>query len=188
MKRRRFTEGLLAGMLLPCLPVVVAGSRWLPTPDLPDVALVDQHGRSVEFRPLLRASPVAVSFMFTGCNTVCPPQTALLRSALEAMRGDPRLRPVRALSISITPVMDTPDQLRAYAQKFRLPTAESWTLLTGEERAVARVAGAFDVSLARPSDHSALLWLGDTRRDRWTRCSSLSPPSAVVSLFSELLS
>ncbi len=106
MNRRQATAllfGGLPGLFVGRIGASQAGERWLPTPALPDVWLVDQTDRRVAVRSLLRQGPVAVSFMFTGCSTVCPPQTALLRAALRAMERDSQLRAVRAISFTVTP-------------------------------------------------------------------------------------
>ncbi len=190
MNRRQATAllfGGLPGLFVGRIGASQAGERWLPTPALPDVWLVDQTDRRVAVRSLLRQGPVAVSFMFTGCSTVCPPQTALLRAALCAMERDSQLRAVRAISFTVTPLADTPAQLRDYARRHELPAPPTWSLLTGDETAVQRVVRPFGVDLARPTDHPAQLWLGDPDRDRWTRCSSLAPPSDVVATFRRLL-
>ncbi|MFT3757043.1 MAG: SCO family protein [Pseudoxanthomonas sp.] len=189
MKRRDLLLAALSGMPLLCAARIAAAAdaSWLPTPALPDALLVDQSGREVASRALLTRGPVAVAFMFTGCSTVCPPQTALLLAALRRMQQEPALRDVRAVSITVTPALDDAAQLREYAARHRLPAPPLWSLLTGDESEVGRVAQSFGVSLARPANHPAQLWLGDATRDRWTRISSLASPADVVATFRRLL-
>lgn len=190
MNRRQATALLLGGipsLLVGGIGALRADNGWLSTPRLQDIWLVDQSGRRVAAQSLLCRGPVAVSFMFTGCSTVCPPQTALLRAALRVMGQEPGLQLVRAVSITVTPLTDTPAQLRDYARRYDLPAPPAWSLVTGEEASVQRVVQAFGMDLARPNDHSSQLWLGDPERNRWTRCSSLTPPSDVVTAFRRLL-
>ncbi|MFT3762308.1 MAG: SCO family protein [Pseudoxanthomonas sp.] len=189
MKRRDLLRGALSGLPLLCVARITtaADATWLPTPVVPDAHLVDQSGREVAARTLLTRGPVAVNFMFAGCSTVCPPQTALLLAALQRMQQEPGLRGVRAVSITVTPALDAPAQLREYAARHRLPAAPRWSLLTGDASEVERVARPFGVDLARPADHPAQLWLGDATRDRWTRISSLAAPIDVVATFRRLL-
>ncbi len=188
MKRRELLLGALSGLPLLCAARIAAAERsWLPTPPLPDALLVDQSGREVAARTLLTRGPVAVSFMFTGCSTVCPPQTALLLAALRRMQQEPALHGVRAVSITVTPALDAPAQLREYATRYRLPEPPLWSLLTGDATEVERVARPFGVDLARPASHPAQLWLGDAARNRWTRLSSLAAPADVVAAFRRLL-
>ncbi|MBU1361522.1 MAG: SCO family protein [Gammaproteobacteria bacterium] len=171
-----------------------AGSPvWLPAPVLPDVALQDQDGRSVRLqRDLIAGHTVIVNFMFAGCQTVCPPQTALLRDAVRRLAALRPPRDLRVLSITVDPMADGPAQLRAFGERYALPMVRpatndiSWTLLTGPPGDIARVLGAFDVPAAAPGEHPGLLWLGDAARGRWTRTSSLNPPETLVSLVEAL--
>ncbi|HEY0286708.1 MAG TPA: SCO family protein [Pseudomonas sp.] len=187
MTRRELMSALLTGLCLPLLaaPRLSQAAHWLPSPVLPPVSLVDQHNQPRSLADLLDRQTVAISFMFTGCATVCPPQTALLRAAYQRSQADPRLRDLRIISITVDPYGDGPSQLRAYAERFQLP-AHNWILLTGDADDVDQVLRAFDVSSTRLAEHPPLLWLGDTRRNRWTRTSSLNSPQIIVELLQEL--
>lgn len=192
LDRRRL--GLCALGLLAGLPrhARAAGTAWLPAPPLPPVALRDQDGRA--FTPaqaLAGARTAVVSFFFTGCQTVCPPQTALLREAQRRLQAEGRAAGLRLLAISVDPLGDGPAQLRDYARRFELPLAQpgapdGWRLLTGEREPVARVLAAFGVLAAAPGEHPSLLWLADLPRGRWTRSSSLNPPETLVALLASL--
>lgn len=190
MHRRQALELLMAA--LPAL----AGSRpvwagqWLPSPAVPEVPLLDHLGREVDLVELMRQRPVVVNFFFTGCGTVCPPQTALLREASRQWRQRPALNQVLVISISVDALGDGPKQLQAYADRFALTLGESqgWVMLSGEVKPLAKVLAAFDVPAGRVSDHPALLWLGDESRSRWTRTSSLNSPATVTRLLEALVS
>ncbi len=187
MQRRHALARLLcAGAPLAWAPATQA-LGWLPTPAVGEVQLLDQNGRSHRLADLLRERPVAVSFFYTGCATVCPPQTALLRASGPQWRARPALRELLMLSISVDPLNDGPAELRAYGQRFDLPLgdAEGWLLLSGAPREVQRALSAFDVA-QRPDAHPALLWLGDPARGRWTRTSALNSPQTNGDLFEAL--
>ena len=163
--------------------------RWLPQPVLPDVPLIDQDGRRVRLQQgLIDGRTVVINFMFTGCQTVCPPQTALLREALRRLSERGSTRDLLVLSLTVDPLADGPAQLRAFGQRYQLPVglANGWVLLTGSPADVARLLAAFDVQTGAPGDHPSLLWLGHAPSGRWTRSSSLNPPEALVSLLEEL--
>ena len=166
-----------------------AGRNWLPQPLLPDVPLLDQDGRPVRLQQgLIDGRTVVINFMFTGCQTVCPPQTALLREALRRLSERGSTRDLLVLSLTVDPLADGPAQLRAFGQRYQLPVglARGWVLLTGGPADVARLLAAFDVPAGAPGDHPSLLWLGHAPSGRWTRSSSLNPPEALVSLLEEL--
>ena len=61
---------------------------------LPDVGLIDQDGAPHRLRALCEQT-VVIGFFYTGCSTVCPPQTAALRALRERLdaRGGHKARP-----------------------------------------------------------------------------------------------
>lgn len=86
---------------------------------LPNIALEDQDGRLFHLAEY-HGRPVAVSFMYTGCRSVCP----LASQGFERLdraewsrssAGDGRLQ---LISVSFDP-RDTPDHLREYASLYR---------------------------------------------------------------------
>jgi protein SCO1/2 len=153
--------------------------------EVPDVSLIDQDGRAVRFDALLQTHDVViVSFFFTRCSATCPAQTAVLRAARRALtsRDD-----VLMLSISLTPDVDRPAQLRSYAAQFNIATGTSnwWVFLTGEREDVARVTSAFAVGPGRATDHPNVIWVGDSKHNAWRMTSASNPPDAVVALARE---
>lgn len=190
MYRRRVLGCLMA--VLPSLvwPHLALAGQWLPSPAVPSVPLLDHLGREVDLVELMRERPVVVNFFFTGCATVCPPQTALLREAKRQWRQRPALNNVLVISISVDALGDGPKQLQAYAERFELVlgVSQGWVMLTGAVKPLARVLAAFDVPAGQVNDHPALLWLGDPSRGRWTRTSSLNSPATVTQRLEALLS
>lgn len=163
---------------------------WIALPRMPDAALIDQEGHELcLLSDVLEGKKVAISFMFTGCATVCPPQTALLQEALRQMRERAGLKDVRMVALTVDPLGDGPKQLRDYARRFDLPLERDggWTLLTGHLKQIGPVLKSFGVAAGAPNDHPSVVWIGDEPSGRWTRTSSLNPPETVVRLFEALL-
>ncbi len=196
MQRRRAMAALFGGAIAATSPWRAAcAADWLANPAVPDVPLLDHAGRAQRLPELLRGRAVAINFIFTGCSTVCPPQTALLREAARQWQARPALRDVLVVSLSVDPLGDGPSQLRDYARRFDLPVDSStgemsiaprWVLLTGAVAPMRSVLAAFDVPLSAADQHPAMLWLGDATRGRWTRASALNPPPITTRLFEEL--
>jgi protein SCO1/2 len=195
MQRRRAMAALVCGSVSATTPWRIArAAPWLPTPAVPDVPLLDHTGRALRLAELLRGRAVAVNFIFTGCATVCPPQTALLREAVRQWPERPALRDALVVSISVDPLGDGPTQLRDFARRFELPveasnaadSASRWVLLTGAVGPLRSVLAAFDVPLGAADQHPAMLWLGDGARGRWTRTSALNAPALTTRLLEEL--
>lgn len=176
--RRRGALMVLAAAGWPAWPRAQgAGARVR----LPDARLLDHAGHPHDLRALCEV-PVVIGFFYTGCSTVCPPQTAALRALRQ--RLDARAAPARVLSISVDPLGDSPEAIRAYARRFevRLGLDAGWLMLTGEPAELVRVWSAFGVPVGDPGAHSSLLWLGSAARGRWTRAAALTPTERLVEL------
>ena len=152
-------------------------------PSIPDVELVDQDGRPVHFyTDLVRGRRVAINFVFTTCTTICPPMGAnfeRLQSLLGEKGGDARL-----ISVSIDPLTDTPQRLKAWGAKFH--AGPRWTLLTGRKEDVDRLLKALGVFTADRADHSPTVLLGNDAAGRWTRAYGLAPPAKLAALLDGL--
>ena len=163
-------------------------AQQLARVQVPEVGLVDQDGAPHRLRALCD-TPVVISFFYTGCSTVCPPQTAALRALRERLDTRPALAPrVRLLSISVDPLGDSPAALRDYARRFdlRLGLAAGWQMLTGAPNQLGRTWQAFEVPVGDPAAHSSLLWLGDLRQGRWTRASPQAPTERLLDLIRQV--
>jgi protein SCO1 len=153
-------------------------------PPWPDVEVVDQDGRQVHFySDLVRGKRVAINFVFTTCTTICPPMGANFER-LQALLGARAGADVRLLSISIDPLTDTPERLKAWGARFH--AGPGWTLLTGSKAELDRLLKAMGVFTADRASHSPILLLGDDRAGRWTRAYGLAPPAKIVQLLDGL--
>lgn len=144
--------------------------------DIPDVELTDHRGapwRSA--RDLFQSRVVVVSFVFTGCTTVCSPIGANMGALDHLLGGRTAL-----LSVSLDPFNDTPERLSAWRDQF--DGDPGWRLLTGDPDRVARLLHAMRADAPDLSQHDAFLWLGDTGTGRWTRLSALTPPETLAAL------
>jgi protein SCO1/2 len=151
---------------------------------LPDVTLVDQDGAPQRFLPDLVQGRIAlVSFVFTGCTTICSPVGANM-AALDHLLGARTRREVSLVSVTLDPFNDTPEVLKAWRDK--LDDAPGWRLLTGEPRAVEALLHAMQADPADIAAHDAFLWLGDPRTGTWRRVSSLAAPEELAKLVDQL--
>lgn len=69
-----------------------------------------------------------VSFIFTNCETVCPPMTANM-SKLQEKAKENGLE-VEFVSFSVDPELDTPERLKQYGEQFQADFT-NWNFLTG---------------------------------------------------------
>jgi protein SCO1 len=161
---------------------------WEPLPDLPDAKLLDHQGNSMYFlRDLLQKRAFVLNFIFTGCTTICPPQTALLRQARESMSNLPK--PLVWLSLSIDPLADTPTTLENYRKKFAISSASMpWYFLTGEPNTVSNLRSVWGDKNSDPNDHLSRLIIGSAASKRYTRMDAFAPPHVIEKRIRELMS
>jgi protein SCO1/2 len=155
------------------------GSVKRPGPGyFPNVELTTQDGKKVRFYDdLLKGKAVGIVFMFTGCQDVCPLETANI-AQLRRLLGERAGRDIHLYSISIDPQRDTPEVLKAYAEKFDA----DWTFLTGRPEDVKLIGKKLgmirdrDKPTSRESHHAAYLMIGDEPNGQWTRSSAVDNP------------
>lgn len=75
-------------------------------------------------------------FFFTTCPGICPIMTGNMVEIQEALKNDNH---VMLLSYSVTPDIDTPEQLKQYALKKGVNDAK-WNLVTGDKKEIYKLA------------------------------------------------
>src|SRR5258708_14847101 len=82
---------------------------------------------------LIKGKVVAIDLIYTHCMDSCPLETARL-AQVQKMLGDRVGRDIFFYSISIDPDNDTPEELKAYAEKYH--AGPGWLFLTGKKEDV----------------------------------------------------
>jgi protein SCO1 len=87
----------------------------------------DQNGQSFGVDDL-KGNIWVANFIFTNCETVCPPMTSSMAELRKEIEKEGLS--VQFVSFSVDPIVDQPDTLKTYLKKFT--TDESnWHMLTG---------------------------------------------------------
>lgn len=152
---------------------------------IPNTRILDQNGKQLNFyNDLIKGRTVAINFIFTTCTTVCPPLTATFRKVQQtaAQRGID----VKLVSVSVDPVIDTPERLRAFAEKFNAD--QGWTFVTGEKGEIDSLLQSLGVAVTDKNDHTPMILIGNDSLDYWTRAYGLSSPTKLVDLIAEAAS
>ena len=100
---------------------------------IPEFNLVDQHGDPVD-QSVFDGRVTILDFSFTNCPFVCPGMTAAMLMLQSELTGTG----VRFASISVDPVHDTPEVIRAHAEA-RGVDHERWTWMTGDASEIRRI-------------------------------------------------
>jgi cytochrome oxidase Cu insertion factor (SCO1/SenC/PrrC family) len=147
---------------------------------IPDIVVLDQDGKAVHFyTDLIKGKTVAINFIFTTCTTICPPLAATFARVQKEM-GDKVGRDVHFISISVDPLTDTPERLKAWGAKFK--AGAGWTFVTGDKQEMEKLLSALGASVSRREDHSPTVIVGNDAKGIWTRTYGLAKSSQMVGL------
>ncbi|MCB2048784.1 MAG: SCO family protein [Novosphingobium sp.] len=121
---------------------------------------------------------VALNFMFTGCSSVCPMQSLLL-SRTQKLMGAKMGREVAFLSISLSPISDTPQKLTDYAKAHA--AGPGWLFLAGDFVETNRLQKGFDAFEPNRNDHPPVILVGRASAKKWTRLYGMPRPERIAS-------
>ena len=139
-----------------------------------DVDVYDQNGKQLKFyTDLVKGKVVAINFIFTTCTNICPPLTATFRKV--QVEAGPN---VNLISVSVDPTTDTPERLKAYADKFK--AGAGWTFVTGDKVDIDKLLAGLGAAVADKNDHTPMVLIGNESANYWTRAYGLAPPSQLV--------
>lgn len=164
-----------AALLVP-VPAIAAG---IGEPGyFPNVPLTTQDGKVVRFYDdLLKGKSVVINLIYTTCSYSCPIETAKLVE-VQRLLGDRVGKDIFFYSISIDPVTDRPEKLKAYAAKFQVKPG--WMFLTGKKEDITLISKKLGLSSladsATPDGHMPSLMIGKEATNQWMRNSAVDNP------------
>jgi protein SCO1 len=157
-------------------------ARSFSSTKIPHTRILDQNGKHLDFyNDLVKGRTVAINFIFTTCTTVCPPLTATFRKVQQT--ASERGLDVKLVSVSVDPVVDTPERLRAFAEKFNV--AQGWTFVTGDKGEIDSLLQSLGAGVTNKNDHTPMILIGNDSVDYWTRAYGLSSPTKLVDLIAD---
>ena len=152
---------------------------------IPDVEVLDQDGNALHFyRDLIKDKTVAINFIFTNCTTICPPLAATFARVQKEL-GDKVGKDVHFISISVDPLTDTPERLKAWGAKFN--AGFGWTFVTGEKQEMDQLLKALGAAVAKREDHTPAVFIGNDAKGVWTRAYGLAKTSQIVGLIENVM-
>lgn len=102
---------------------------------VPEFQFTNQHGKLISNTDYL-GKVYVVEFFFTTCPTICPKMNYNL---VQVQNHFENTDGFGVASFSITPDTDTPEVLKAYANKYGI-TNPNWHLMTGDRDAIYQLA------------------------------------------------
>ncbi|CAM1359326.1 SCO family protein [Tenacibaculum xiamenense] len=98
---------------------------------VPNFEFINQDGKTITNKDY-EGKVYVVEFFFTTCPTICPIMNKKMVSIQNEFMGNPNFG---IASFSITPDIDTPETLKAYASRNEI-NHKNWHLLTGKSKNV----------------------------------------------------
>ena len=152
--------------------------------DLRDRWLMDQDERELKFvSDVIGDNIVVMDFVYTTCTTICPVLSALF-TQVQGKLGDAVGDEVMLVSMSVDPIRDTPQRLKAYSAKHR--AGDGWLWLTGPKPAVDDVLTGLGAYTTNFEDHPSMILIGDGRTGEWRRLFGFPNPDRIVQIVNDL--
>ena len=156
---RRCAEGLAAALVLALmLPAARAGgvprldereamiaSQAVIGSVPPDFTLLDRRERPVRLADF-RGKPLLVSFIYTGCITICPTQTRTLHEVVKGLDRMLGSHQFNIVSIGFNQPFDSPQAMRSFAAQHRIDYV-NWKFLSPHFKQVDELTRAYGFSL-----------------------------------------
>ena len=102
-----------------------AQTNW----EIEDFAFDNQRGEETSLEDL-KGTVWLATFIFTNCETICPPMTFNL-AEIQGMLKEKGIEDYKIVAFSVDPEVDTPEKLQEYIEMFDVPDESKWELLTG---------------------------------------------------------
>lgn len=118
-------------------------------------SFTNQDGETVSLDDLKGKVWVA-DFIFTNCETVCPPMTAHMTKLQE--KANEAGVEVEFVSFSVDPEVDTPEKLKAFASNYSL-SFDNWHFLTGyDQKTIEKFAmNSFKTIVQKPKNNDQVI-------------------------------
>lgn len=152
---------------------------------IPELELVNQDGQKINFyRDLVKDKVVVINFIFTTFTTICPPLGATF-ARVQRELGERVGKDVSFISVSVDPVTDTPERLKAWGAKFR--AGAGWTFVTGDKVQIDQLLNAFAATVARREDHSPTVIVVNDAKGVVTRTYGLAKPAQIIQVINDAI-
>jgi cytochrome oxidase Cu insertion factor (SCO1/SenC/PrrC family) len=150
--------------------------------NVPNVEVVTQLGEHVHFNSdLVKGRVAVVTSFFTTCTAFCP-MTQERLSRLAKQLGGRMGKDVIFVSVSVDPLNDTPEVMKAWGEKFNI--GPGWTLVSGNKDKVQSLLQSLGLYV-NTQRHQSFLIIGN-QENGWVRVSSWSSPEKLTHVIDDV--
>ncbi|KIL45203.1 SCO family protein [Jeotgalibacillus soli] len=125
-------RSLLLYLLIMTFTIILAacsgGFQGNMDTELNDFSFKDQNNEIIALEDV-KGTPLLVNFIFTNCETVCPPMTYNMTQVQAAIEAE-GIEDYQILSFSVDPENDSPEALKDFMSIYKI-NEEKWHFLTG---------------------------------------------------------
>ncbi|MGE7093757.1 SCO family protein [Lysinibacillus sp. NPDC048646] len=100
--------------------------------EVKDFSVTNQRSEQVSLDDF-KGMPWLAMFIFTNCNSICPPMTFNMAEVQKALQ-DKGVEDYQIVAFSVDPEVDKPDVLTNYLKSYSVPDESKWQLLTGYDQ------------------------------------------------------
>ena len=144
----------------------------------PNLTLLTQDNKQVRFYDdLMKGKVVVINFMFSTCAGICSPMTANLVKVQQYL-ADHIGRDVNMISLSVDPVVDTPEALKKYSDNYNVKPG--WYFLTGKKENVDWVLYKLGGYVEDKTTHNTFLIIGNEATGQWMKMFAMSKPKVIA--------
>lgn len=150
-----------------------------------DVILVNQSGEQLRFySDLIKGRVVIINVFFSSCHGSCPVMMRTFQK-LQDWLGERLGKDAYLISMSVDPLMDTPEKLKEYAAQ--LKAKQGWHFVTGEkqnlELALRKIGQYVDVR----ENHSNVFIIGNETTRLWKKAFGLAKIEDIITVVESVL-
>jgi protein SCO1/2 len=181
--RSIIVAGLLGGALL-----AAAQSSSEPSATqkyFTDVELINQNGDKMRlYSDVLKGRVVVINSFFATCAGDCSVMHRNLEK-IQAALGDKVGKDVFMISVSVDPTVDTPANLKAFANKWN--AKPGWYFLTGTKANVDIALRKLGLYVEDKTQHSTVMIIGNERTGLWKKALGLGPADELIKIVESVI-
>jgi len=142
-----------------------ASAQIAQSKSIANVVVQDQDGSEQYFyEAMIKDKLVAINFIFTRCEMVCPISGFKFSQIRKVVRARPDIE-LELISVTTDAVYDTSERLKAWADRFG--SGPGWSQVTGDKLVIDGLLKSIEAFSVDKLDHTTLILLVNDRLDQY---------------------